>query len=444
MSGFDQQTGALADRLNEPEVTPQDAVAPGFWGGLSPVTPLRGVAAGAMETGSVLAQGLPGLARFTARGTLNPVGIGLSEPAQKAWEQPIAAWANQVADSARAGAKVAMPDPRLTGSAANLVFGASKVLTEAGLMTAVAGGNPVAGAFGLGGVQGVARYRDFKDQGVDDTTAVHAALIEGGAATLGMLAPVGLPARWLADLTPARQLLTQLATGAASNVGQGVAARYATHKILEDAGYPALAEQSKAFDGEAILSDMVSGAGFGGMHYLNQRPELAEQARALASNDGTLRDAARVMQNDQEVNERAPGVPVDYDSQAVHRAALEKATTDLLEDKPVDVGEIADHGEFARQAEHTQDVRQMMHEEFIKAGVFDESAKLEDLNRVLDERYEPPPIKPRERTLEMPDETGKVNGADEQLTAANDEAARVKDEAPKLFQAAADCAGRVA
>lgn len=425
MSDYDQQQGAIADRLSNPEVSPEESLHPGFWGGLSVGTPVQGAASGALEAGSVLTNGISAfLRRLPAKGTINPLGVGLSEEAQRPWEESIEDARHRIADSAREGAKAVMPDPRLTGTAANVVLGSSKMLTEAGLTAAATGGNPFAVAGGLGAIQATARYQDYRDQGVDDATAQRLALVEGGGAALGALAPVGLPVSWLANLTPARQLLTDLATGAASNVGMGGASRYATHKILEDAGYHDLAEQSKVFDGESILTDMLTGGGFGGLHWLGSRQDLAQQARDLGESQSVVADNARAAQDAQQVVERAPGVPVDAPSQAAHRAALEKATADLLADKPVDVADEA-KGTFARPAENTRPMREVLHDEFKKAGVMDEWSKLEDLNDLLEAKYEPPSVKPIEReetelpiseTEAVPPEEGGYSVEEEALT----------------------------
>lgn len=439
---LEQQNAEEQDFLAQPGFTAGDIRPEGFFSGLTPATPLHGALSGALETGSVLAHGFGAfLSRLPAKGSINPVGVGLSEEAMKPWEKSVDDLTNEISEGARNEAKRQMPDPRTTGTAANMVFGASKVLTEAGLMTA-ATGDPLAGAAGLGVVQGVSRYKDLREEGVDEDTARKAALIEGSASTLGMVAPIGLPARFISNLTPARQLLTQLATGAASNVGQGIAQRYATAKILSDAGYTDLADHNKALDGEAILADALSGAGFGGIAYLHQRPELSQAAR-LAENDGSLRDAVRAVQDHHEVNDRAPGVPVDAESQSVHRESLEKAIDDLLRDEPVDVSDIADHGTFARQAEDTLSMRQMLRDHFQEAGVFDESAKLDQMMRAMDERYEQP-VTPREKeNLRMPDENGDVRPADDMLESIKNEGLRAKEDEP-LFKLAADCAGMTA
>lgn len=486
---FEDQDGAAADRMSSPEATPEDAIRPGVWSGLNPVTPLRGIASGALEAGSVLVHGLPGLARALSQGDQGDVSSTLEQQADQQrdpnvkppWEQPLTDWSNQTADAARAGAKSVTPDPRTTGSAANLVFGASKVLTEGGLSLAATAGNIPAAATTMGYISGMARYRDLKDQGVDDATAEKLATTEGILQGAGMVAPIGLPAKWIEAMTPVRQALTQLATGAAANAGQGVASRYITHKILADAGYTDLAEQNKALDGEAIAADLIAGSFFGGAHYADQRGELADRARQLALNDQLdtqIRDAAKVVQTERMAAvDRAPGVPVDPQSQAMHQAALEKSVTDLLQDRPVNVEDEATGATFARPAEGEstqQPLREMMINEFKNAGVADEAAKFDELNSILEQKFSRT-VKPRDEPIDLPksdEEATQWDDLNDQLPAmeaeeappdeppretapgtepAEDALSRSKDiadtvssEAPKMFAAAAECASKTA
>ena len=445
MSPSGEQAGTEQDFLDGPGFTASDIKPAGVFTGLNPLTPLRGIASGAMEAGRVLVHGLPSIARAMSQGDQGDISATLEQQAdaqrdptvKPPWEQPLTEWSSKMSDEARAGAKAVTPDPRTTGSAANLVFGASKVLTEGGLSLAATAGNIPAAAASMGYISGMARYRDLKDQGVDDDTAEKLATTEGILQGAGMVAPMGLPAKWIEAMTPVRQALTQLATGAAANAGQGVASRYITHQILTDAGYTQLADQSKTLDGEAIASDLISGAFFGGAHYAGQRPELAQRARELADSgqiDAQVRDAAKVVQTERMAAvDRAPGVPVDPQSQAKHQAALEKSISDLLENKPVDIEDEAAGATFARPAESDRpDLRQMMVNEFKNAGVADEAAKLDDLQALMEHKFGDKSVKPQERPLEVPiseaaltdGEGGGYHVAEEPLT----------DEQAKTFQ----------
>lgn len=491
MNASGEQAGTEQDFLDGPGFTAADIKPSGFFTGLSPMTPLRGIASGALEAGSVLVNGLPSIAHALSTSDIADVSGGSSIPEQapepgtkQPWEDPLHDWAQKQSDAARAGAKSVIPDPRTSGSAANLVFGASKTLTEGGIALVGTGGNLPAAAATMGYISGMARYRDLKDQGVDDETAEKLATTEGLLQGAGMVAPMGLPAKWIEAMTPVRQALTQMATGAAANAGQGVASRYITHQILSDAGYQALADQSKPLDGEAMAADLISGAFFGGAHYAGQRPELAERARQLAANgqiDQQIRDAAKVVQTERMAAvDRAPGVPVNPQSQAMHQAALEKSISDLLQDRPVDVGNEATGATFARPAEdevQQQPLRDMVLDEFKKAGVADEQAKLGDLESIMEEKYSGS-VKPREQPIDLPkseeeptpwDDLNDQLPTDEELqekatapeeppretapgtepsevalARTKDIASTVSENAPKMFAAAADCASKTA
>lgn len=448
---FEQQEGAFQDFTDQPEASIDDAVKGGFFSGLNPLTPLRGVASGALQSISVAAHGLPALAKAYASELPSPIqeslqtatkmGVPEIQEAEKAGE-----YMEEASQAARRGAKAVMPDPRTTGTAANVLFGASKVMTEVGLIAAT-GAETGTVAAGLGYIEGISRYRDLRDQGVDEGTARKAATIDGLMQGAGMFAPAGLPTSWIESMQPVSQFLTQLAIGAAANTGQGVVSRWATHKILDDAGYHDMAEQSKAMDGEALAADLLSGAFFGGFHYAGQRGELAQRAQEAVQKgliDSPVRDAAKVVQDFHEATvNRAPGVPVDFQSQATHMAALEKASEDLLADRPVDVSEqVKDGATFARPQAETSQVRDILTEEFKRAGVLAEQTKLDDLWEALESRYERD-VKPLSSPIEMPDAEGAVRPAEEQLEHAGTQS-DLEKEAPDLLKAVSECVGRTA
>ena len=257
------------------------------------------------------------------------------------------------------------PDPRTTGSAANLVQGFSHAVTEfaAGNLA----GGPVAGASLLGASEGYAHYQDLRDEGVDEGTAKKSAILTGLASGAGAVLPMSLPAKWLAGLSTTGTLLTQAGTGAAVNSAFGAASRLASAKILDDAGYPEMAEQQKPWDALNMATDAITGLFFGahaGLHGLK-----------AADVDPSIRDAAKVVQDRQEVADRAPGIPVDMKSAAVHRQALETALGDLMSDHPVELNaDDMDGATFARPEENTVEAREIMRDEFMKSGVLDDAA----------------------------------------------------------------------
>lgn len=261
------------------------------------------------------------------------------------------------------------PDPRITGAGANLIQGFSKAVTEFSAGSAL--GGPYAGAGLLGAAEGYGRYQDLRDQGVDEKTATNSGLLEAVTSGGSAILPMGMPARWLKGLSTAGTLLTQAGAGAAINTSFGMASRYAGAKILQDAGYPEQAEQQKPLDEENMLADALSGLFFGahaGWHGLKDIN--------LAHVDPAIRDAAKVVQDRQEIADRAPGVPVDMKSAAVHRASLESSLDSLMNGKAVDLAHLDSEGAtFARPEIDESQAADVIREEFEKSGVLESAGE---------------------------------------------------------------------
>lgn len=269
--------------------------------------------------------------------------------------------------AARDFSKSLMPDPRITGTGSNIIQGFSKAATEFTVGTAAAG--PYGGATLLGASEGYAHYQDLLDQGVDPDTAQRSALLTGTTSAVSSVIPMALPARLLSSLSTAGTLLAQAGTGSLVNTGFGVASRYGSSKILADAGYQGMADQEKPWDEMNLVSDALTGLFFGahaGYHGL-------KDLRA-SDIDPAIRDAAKVVQDRQEVIDRAPGVPVDMSSAAIHRQSLESALDDLLSNKRVDLGDETDGATFARGDVDDSAAVQIMHDEFMKSGVLDDAS----------------------------------------------------------------------
>jgi hypothetical protein len=168
-------------------------------------------------------------------------------------------------------------------------------------------------------------------------------------------------------------LLAQVGAGSAINTSFGAATRYASAKILDDAGYHEQAEQQKPWDETNLLTDAITGLFFGahaGWHGLKNVD--------AAHVDPSIRDAAKVVQDRQEVNERAPGVPVDMASAAVHRQSLETALGDLMTGKPVDLSDVKTEGAtFARPEVDETAATQIIRDAFVKSGVLDDAAQFD-------------------------------------------------------------------
>lgn len=344
----------------------------------------RGVGEGAAAGISVLTHGLKFAENQTpmesvmdgpaaaARATQGKTAL---EPWQQSWNEGAAERESET----RAYAKTLTPDPRVTGTAANLVQGFSKAVTE--FTAGSAAGGPVAGATLLGTAEGYGHYQDLLDQGVDPATARKSAILTGATSAAGAVMPMALPGKLLAGLSTTGTLLAQSAAGAAINTTFGAATRYASAKILADAGYPEQAEQNKPWDATNLATDALTGLFFGahaGWHGL--------KADAV---DPSIRDAAKVVQDRQEVTDRAPGVPVDMKSAAVHRELLESALGDLMSGKNVDSSHIdSDGATFARPEVDESQAHDIMREEFQKSGVLDDAAAFD---RWLKGEKEPEP-----------------------------------------------------
>ncbi len=173
-------------------------------------------------------------------------------------------------------------------------------------------------------------------------------------------------------------LATRLLSGAAANTTFGAVNRYADHKILEAGGYPEMAAQQKALDGTQMLVDAALGVAFGGVHHL----QASAEGRAVAAlQTPAVRDAALTVNLALRDRAGSWGVPVDPAAAAAHQAALETATSDLLQGKPVDVsGTGVDQASFlSRPSFENPAAAKLMLDSFKWSGLVDEEANLADL-----------------------------------------------------------------
>lgn len=378
-----------------------DEQKPTFFGNFAGAIP-RGLGQGAADGINVLAHGistdaLPALIKASPFASLisgtGPDADVTKVPGVKEAQEKLDA----AADATREYSKSLMPDPRITGVGSNVIQGFSKAATEFTAGTLAAG--PAAGAALLGSAEGYAHYQDLLDQGVDPETAQKSAMLTGTTSAISAVMPMALPARLLSSLSTAGTLLAQAGTGSLINTGFGVATRYESAKILADAGYQSMADQTKPWDETNLLTDALTGLFFGahaGYHGL-------KDLRA-ADIDPSIRDAAKVVQDRQEVIDRAPGVPVDMASAAIHRQSLETALGDLLSNKRVNLGDETDGATFARGDVDDSAALQIMHDEFMRSGVLDDAAAFDRWARGETEVLEPRKITEKPTALERPEE----------------------------------------
>lgn len=359
LTGSQEQENALLTLAGHPVEEPR----PGFFTG-SLSAPGRGAGAG-------LAQ----LANQAIQGALSiPGQFGADELNDKEFDQL------QKEDQTRsdlAQRKVAQdfrPDPATTGTAGQVLFGATDVLTRYGVGSAL--GGPVAGAAAVGGSEGLQTAAELRAQGVDDATAKRAGLVSGALSAAGAVLPVSLPGR----------ILTRIGTGAGINTAFGMVDRAAMHKILE--AYPNQADQYKALDAQAVAIDAILGAAFGstGEHFDARRLDqidLSGALREFGPRQSTV-DAALTANNALHVEQTARGVPVTPEAQNAHVAALDAAAGQLLRGDPVDVEPIVRDAQIERPP--PEDNVGALHQALDEAGYGEVLREIQEKEAALTER----------------------------------------------------------
>jgi hypothetical protein len=317
---------------------------------------LEGMGSGAAKGEAVLG-GLTNLAGriYSSVGTPRVVG------------QEIAPIGTAIQQEARERVQQMTPDAATSGAALRVLHGVS----EGGYLMATGAllGGTTGAAAVVGGTEGGSRYQELREQGVDQGTAAASGALAGVTSAAGAVMPAAYGAG----------LLTNIATGAAANTAFGVADRFLDHKILERGGYPEMADQQKALDGTQMLVDAALGATFGVIHHAGHvDPE--KQDAALTANLA-LRD-----------RQSAPGVATDPAAANAHEAALEKAQTDLMQGKPVDVSDsgVGKEGFLSRPARELTPENDIILKSFKESGLLDEEANLRDLEDQFSKRIGQP------------------------------------------------------
>lgn len=260
------------------------------------------------------------------------------------------------------------PDPATTGTAVKVLHGVG----EGGYLMAVGAltGAPFGGALSVGTAEGGSRYQELREQGVDRGTAAASGALAGVTSAAGAMMPAAY----------GESLLANIATGAAGNTAFGITDRFLDHKILEAGGYPEMADQQKALDGTQMLVDAALGATFGVIHHVTAARDPEKQDAALTANLA-LRD-----------HQSAPGVATDPQAANAHEAALEKAQTDLMSGKPVDVSDsgVRDSSFLSRPTRDLTPENEIVLKSFKESGLLDEEANLRDLEDQFSKRIGQP------------------------------------------------------
>ncbi|WP_443692010.1 hypothetical protein ACRZ5O_22540 [Pseudomonas protegens] len=224
------------------------------------------------------------------------------------------------------------PDPTEVGMVGQILGEAAAVLprTVVGAVTA----GPVGAAVAAGAPAGYSGKQVAMAEGIDETTATLKGLIDAGTVGIGAVMPA---ARFVGPV------MGDAAIAVGANVGLGMAGRGATGALLESNGYHLQAEQYKAMDGTAILTDAVLGAAFFGIGRAGMRRPTTEHIDA-ALTERTIQHADV---------DTAPGAPINPHSAVAHQDALRTAIDQLQRGEPVVLPESIHSAQFLRAADES-------------------------------------------------------------------------------------------
>lgn len=233
------------------------------------------------------------------------------------------------------------PDPLTVGTAGQIVNSIATIGAEVAAGAALAGltggtGMLWGGASMAGGATGRTTYHEMIEKGVDPSTAVNAAFIDGVTTGGGALLPASIGYSGLAEpllgygvrLTRPGFVAANAALGAGSNVAIGIAQRGAIEEALRAGGYDTMARQYAPMDGAAMAADGILGGIFSGAGAALNLP-----ARAQGSVDAAM--AARDAQHAAVTT--APGIPSDPAAAGAHGKALNQALRDVWDGRAIDV-----------------------------------------------------------------------------------------------------------
>lgn len=250
--------------------------------------------------GGVAKSALLGVAKGTAQlvvpqqGDQPPViGYGLPESAYPTKVEELTPEEHQQrTDQAVAQAlKEFSPDPHTTGTASEMLNGLTAGATRLAVGSVV--GGPIGGALTVGASEGETTTENLRAQDVDDVTAKKIGVAQGFLSGAGAMLPGGY----------GTSLMTRIGTGAAAQTVAGAVNRGLMSGVLNDAGYHDMAQQYRALDGTAMMSDAVLGAAFGGVHHVFSPSTV---------------DAAHTSADSVHVEDAAPGVPITPESRQAH------------------------------------------------------------------------------------------------------------------------------
>lgn len=232
------------------------------------------------------------------------------------------------------------PDPRSVGTAGQILYGLADPLTS---LAGMIGENPLTVlappvlAMQMTDLYARTQEAAYLKQGIDAATARNVATTEGITFGAGVVLPAAIPGK----------LLTRALSGGAINTAFGGISRAAMSYELEAGGYTDMARQYRAFDAAGVITDFTLGAFFGGT--LGPRGKVKNDGRAVLPSDV---DAALTMGNAAHIETGTiPGMPTDNVARQTHVNAVNKALEDLINGRPVDVGDQVTRAAFEPRAE---------------------------------------------------------------------------------------------
>ncbi len=179
-------------------------------------------------------------------------------------------------------------------------------------------------------------------------------------------------------------------------------------RLETDAGYPEMAEQQKPWDESSYMAtDAITGAS-SGAHAGLHGPQAADV-------DPSIRDAAKVVEDRQEVADRDPGIPVEHQVCLVRSAGTRNGPRRLDERSPRRA-QCRGHGRRhlrASRGENRSQAREIMRDEFMKSASWtmprrsigglrvrkSPSPKSSRLPRSLQRNQPKPPVYPKAKCL---------------------------------------------
>lgn len=234
-----------------------------------------------------------------ANGTFSNLGLPQPVPLFSENARKTADAANQVVAQWSATGQ----DPRVTGTVGRIAAGTTEGLAIAG--AGAAAGGPWGAAALLGSTEGYSDYLQGKADGLDDKTAAERAGVTGVASAASAFVPMKF----------GQGLVTNIGGGAAANLVIGAGTRAATSAVLSANGYKDMAAQYRVFDSEAMTSDILLGAAFGGMgHFMH--PAAIKPADV---------DAALAVQSEEHFNRSSPGIPTNPEVANVHTDVMRES-----------------------------------------------------------------------------------------------------------------------